>query len=143
MLDSLEYRIAKGRIESYEHSADAIISASHEAQDCLDCEEFLDKGIRACQALERLDVVVREAIVEGHLQPSPDVRTMVRDLFAGWLKQSQRAEPWIAKLVESGYDIRNLPEFRACCESIQDWLERKDWLDLAGRTRQKFAEELW
>jgi hypothetical protein len=142
MLDSLEYRIAKGRIESYEHSADAIVTASQAAQDCLDCEEFLGKGIHACQALVRLDEVVREAIVEGHLQPTPEVRGLVHALFAGWLKQSERAEPWITKHVESGFEMRNLVEFRECCESIEDWLERKDWLDLAAKNRQKFVEAL-
>ena len=143
MLESLEYRIAKGRIESYELSTDAIVRQSQQAQDCMDCEIFLEKGIRACEAITLFGEIVRDAIVEGHLEPTPDVIEIPQTLYSGWRKQSERAQEWIAKHVENGYDITNLAEFRKCCEHVQDWLERKDWLDRASKTRQRFAEELW
>ncbi len=143
MLDSLEYRIAKGRVESYEHSTDAIVQASQQAQQCADCEEFLEKGILACDALQLLEVVVRDAILDGHLKPTPTDTALVHGLYTAWLTQSQRAENWIASNVASGYKIKNLAEFQACRERVEDWLERRDWLSRASKTRQKFAEELW
>ncbi|HUE71501.1 MAG TPA: hypothetical protein VMP01_11510 [Pirellulaceae bacterium] len=143
MLDSLEYRVAKGRIESYEHSADEISRASEEAQECLECEDLLQKGIKACEALEILEIVVRDAVAEGHLQPTPEVKSLIHALFAEWLQQSQRAAKWIDRQIEKGYDLKHLAEFRESCGRVEEWLDRQDWLTRAATTRRKFAEELW
>lgn len=143
MLDSLEYRVAKGRVESYEHSADAISQSSQEAQEYLECEELLGKSIKACQALEILEVVVRDAVAEGHLQLTAEARSLIHALFAKWHEQSKRVARWIDRQVEKGYELKDLAEFHECCERIEEWLDRQDWLTRAAGTRRRFAEDLW
>lgn len=145
MLEPLELEIARAKIERYEHDADeAVVRDSKLAQECADCEEFLQTGIHALVWLERSEETIVEAVSEGVFEMTPRLEEAIEALHQAWLRPCGFAEKWIAKCQKNGYDIKNLAEFRDCCERAQDWLEQNAWHKQARATQEeRFAQEPW
>jgi len=149
MIESLEYRIANGRVRDYDAQADAhakLINESERAQDCMDCEAFLEKGIKALSAIECFADIAREAHEEGVVdyKDSLKLQQAAELLFEMWHRRSEFAENWIAKCQRNGYDISYLVEWRASCERAQEWLERREWLKRSTNVaRARFQQEPW
>lgn len=143
--ESLELRIARSRIESYEHDADeAIVRASNQAQDCLDCEAFLNKGIQALEWLERYEQALVEATTEGIVEMTPDLEDGLEVLHSAWLRPCDFAEKWIAKCVQNGFEVKKLAMFRDCCERAREWLDRNDSYKKSKALREEcFSQEPW
>lgn len=145
-MEPLELQIARSRIEEYEHASasESIAKESERAQDCMDCEEFLDKGIAALHWLERSEEVFSEASVRFDFDFSPELLEAVEALHETWLRPCDFAEKWIAKCMANGYEIRNLATFRDCCARAREWLERDSYYKQSKAAReQRFAEEAW
>lgn len=145
MLDSMELQIARRKIQSFESDADgALVRASKLAQDCLDCEQMLDKGIQSLHWLERAEQAIAEGAAEGLCAVTPELDAVLETLHRDWLKPCQLARQWIANCQQSGFEIRNLAEFLEACDRAQDWLDRNDHYQRAKTARdERFAQEPW
>ncbi len=145
LLESLELRIARQKIERYQHDADkALIGDSEQAQDCLDCEAFLAGGIRALEWLERSENAIAEAVAEGVFDMRPELEDGLEALHHAWLRPCAFAEEWIASCQENGYEIKNLTVFRECCQRAREWTERNSLYKQSKAVRQeRFAQEAW
>ena len=143
--DSIELLIAKSRIERYIHDAeDPVIRESKEAQDCMDLEAFIDKGIKALEWLEQSEKTIREAIAEGVIDRDVELLEGANLLYKAWLRPCPFVDKWIEKHTGNGYEIRNLFEFRQCCDRVIDRLQRNQWSDLSAKSRaRRLAEEPW
>lgn len=148
MYESLEFKIAKNRIRIFEEDEDGerIVKASKQAQDCMDCEAFLQKGIRAIESMVLCEKIFQDALSEEIIQRK-DAEALIGQievLYRVWIQKSEFSKKWIAKCHRNGYDISNLAEFRACQEQAQHWLERKDWLKRSAKAgRSGFKGEPW
>lgn len=108
------------------------MAAHREAMDCMDCEAFLDLGIDAFKWLARATNELRTQEVKGELEfPADEVIHELRQL---WLGQSDYAERWIAVQHERNYKVRNLDDFRLCCEKMRHAILEEDKMrELAHR----------
>ena len=139
--DALEYRIAKRRVDDF---TDAVIHEHHNAMDCLDCEEFLDKGIKACQSIMKLIDTIREANYLGLTTDVPEFRNVIDVLYGSWLTHFDKAEDWIASLREKGHRPNNMHEMIQCREMFEECLQRHDWIRRSATARHKSSSsESW
>ena len=149
MFECLELKIAKSKIDRYEQEAEgSIIHESRQAVDCLDCEEFLDKGIAALGWLQRSEEVLLEAsaecVFENHPQVETAIELAIETLYAAWLRPCEKAEAWIASCQGNGYSMRNVEVFRDCCDRVSAWLEQNLFYKESKVSREeRFAEENW
>jgi hypothetical protein len=143
-IESLELQIARSKIQQYEHDAEeSVVRASRQAQDCMECETFLDVGIAALEWLERAEESINVAEAEGFEIPT-GVDEAIAVLHVAWLRPCHFAEKWIAKCQATGYDIRNLAAFRDCCARAQEWLDRDAFYKHSrGAREERFAQEPW
>jgi hypothetical protein len=100
-------------------SEDAVIEASRQADDCRDCEDFLQLGIDAFDWLIRADQKIREAIFDGAEGFDPLVEDALRLLCQRWLKPCEHARKWAVIQFNRGYKVDNLDRFNECCEEMQ------------------------
>lgn len=145
MYQSLELQIARSKIERYEHDADEALHApSKQARHCQDCDAFLSAGIAALRWLQRAEEVIHEGAAEGFVEITLDLEEALESLHAAWLRPCAFAEKWIAECREHGYELSHLPEFRLCCESAREWLDRNQWYRLSRAAReQRFEQQPW
>jgi glycine/D-amino acid oxidase-like deaminating enzyme len=143
MGEPLELQIARSKVAEYEHE-ESIVRDSKHAQDCLDCEAWLELGVEALEWLERAEEVFTEASARFNFDFSNDLVEALETLHLAWLRPRAFAEQWIARCEENGYQIRNVEGFRSCCTRGQEWLARNSQYKLAREAReQRFAEEPW
>lgn len=145
MLDNLELRIARSKIERFQHEANAsVVSESTAALDCMACEEFLSNGIAALEWLERSEQCFHEADSEGIFEVTTQLSEAIETLYSAWLIPCPRAEQWIVRCRANGYEITNLDQFRDCKSRVQDWLDRNVLYKKSKEAREeRFAEEAW
>jgi len=136
-------RLAKKHVEEYRNQ-DAIMSQHREAMACRDCEGFLERGIEAYNWLRHADRVLRQAAVEGFEVPE-EARDALAALYRAWLHPCPRAEERIKEQEERNFRLRNLHEFRAACEYVEQQvrlLDMEEEIDDAFEGRV-FDEEFW
>ena len=136
-------RLAKKRVEEY-RDQDAIMSQHQEAMACRDCEDFLEHGIEAYNWLRQADRVLRQAAVEG-FGVSEEARDALAALYRVWLNPCPHAEERIKQQEERNFRLRNLHEFRAACEYVEQQvrlLDMEEEIDDAFEGRV-FDEEFW
>jgi len=141
---SMELQIAQKKIRTYESDAEDIIHASREAQDCMECEDFLDQAILALTWIERAESSLIEAASEGLVgdEEAAEIQNIIASLHEHWLRPCALAKGWVQKCIGRNFEIRNLAEFNDCCERAQDWIERNENYKLAKAAREeRFAQE--
>lgn len=98
--------------EFAEHSS--VIRDHHDAMECRDCEDFLERGIHAFESLIRADQFFRLAVAEGSLEYDPVIEDALEKLFRVWLDPCDRAYKWVDSLHQRGLEIDNLDTFKRC-----------------------------
>lgn len=141
MHDCLELQIARSQMDRFEHVADPLMQDVYQAEDCRQCEEFLQKGITAFDSIARAEQVIFLADNEGIIDCSPELLLLVKELYARWLGPCKRADAWIERVEANGFVVDNLAKYRDCCEAVQDWLEHNEWQDLSRAAREQLIEE--
>ncbi|HEV7224390.1 MAG TPA: hypothetical protein VGN42_16900 [Pirellulales bacterium] len=124
-MESLEIAIATQRVRDY---SDDVMQWHDEAMQALDCQDQLEKGIKAFDWLTRCEESILEAIRQGLIEPSERIDAAIVALYKAWLLPCDRAEAMIESQLGRGFEPGNLERFRDCCEQARDWLERRDWL---------------
>lgn len=145
-MESLELNLARRAIASYEQDADddSLIRASVQGQDCMDCEAFLEKGIKALAWLERSEQALIEGANVGIIDFTTDIEEAVEELYVAWLRPCKYANKWIAVQEKLGFDVKHLGDFRDACVRVQEWIERNATFKLSKSARdERFAEEPW
>jgi hypothetical protein len=145
MIPSLELEIARHQLRRFvDAGPDRALVEHHDAMECRDCEEFLQKGIDAYKWLSRAEEAFLQADADGVIELTDEIEQSVKKLYEGWQQPCTFAEKWIATLTQRDYCIDNLPEFRHCCSLVRDWLDRDAWHRSAKRARdERLAEEPW
>ena len=94
MFESLELELARLEIKSYIENFDeeTIVQESRQAQDCLDCEAFLSRGIKALAWVERGEESLFKGHAAGLLDVTQEIETAIDDLYEGWLRPCSFAE---------------------------------------------------
>ena len=142
--DALEYQIAQRRVREF---TDPVMDEHHQAMDSLDCEDFLEKGIRAEESLARLEETLREAIYLGLLvNPvhGPGAKEALDEFYHAWLNRCEEADQWVARVLANGYRPTNLNAFLHCRESVEARVAQADWMSRSASSRQqRFSEEPW
>lgn len=105
---------------------DAVMRDHLEAMDSFDCQETLDRGIQALAWLERAEQTVVSAEEDCLVEYSPVVHELIDRLYRTWLNPCHQAEAWATRVLERGYSIDNLPEFRKSCARARTWIENAD-----------------
>lgn len=120
---SLAFRTARGFVARYEdESSDLVLNEHYEAQDCQECESFLQLGIDAFEWLMRADLAIRRAVYGGERDYDARMDENVTLLLRRWQEPCKVAELWIAEQIKRGYEVSNLEEFRKCCREVADIL---------------------
>jgi hypothetical protein len=142
--DALEYQIARRRVRDF---TDTVLDEHHQAMDSFNCEDFLEKGIRAEESLARLEETLREAIYLKIIEdPSegPGAKQALNAFYLAWLHRSEEADAWVARVQANGYRLTNLDTFLRCRESVEARLDQADWLSRSEKSRrERFSEEPW
>lgn len=105
---------------------DAVIKDHYEAQDCNDCEDFLQMGIDAFEWIIRADEVIRAAIYAGDMEYDEELDHGIQLLLKVWLRPCENAFKWIAKCESLGFKIHNLAHFRECHNEVLAIVESLD-----------------
>lgn len=147
MSEPLELELARFEVEQYNENIvdeEIIIHASKQAQDCMDCEEFLDKGIRSFGTIEHGEATLYRAHAAGLIDVTPELEQGIEAIRRRWLRPCSFAETWIAKCQNNGYEIRNLDAFRNCCERANEWFEQRREFERAKSIRdERLIQEPW
>ncbi len=140
--NSIEYRIAKQYVDEF---ADDVIMKEHKhAMDCMDCEEWLNKGITAHLWITQVENTLRVASYEGLVVLTTEVKDAIETLYRLWLRPCAEADEWIDRVLANGRTPENLGEYRECKAKIIDQIQRQEWLKLGQKARKRrFAEEAW
>jgi hypothetical protein len=142
--DSLEYQIAQRRVSDF---TDEVMDDHHQAMDALDCEDFLEKGIKAEESLARLEETLREAMYLGLLvNPAngPGAKEALSTFYRDWLNRCEEADAWATRVIERGYRPANLDRFLQVRESVESRVDQADWMERSAKSRrQRFSEEPW
>ena len=126
------FTLAHRRVHSY---ADDVMRLRGDAMQCRNCEEHLQKGIDAYKWIRQGEDFMREADSEGILEFTKELRDAFDLLYEEWLAPCQRTEEWVTDLLNRGYRLDNLEEFRKACDEVREIIERRDWLRLADDAR--------
>jgi hypothetical protein len=126
MSEPLELELARFEVEQYENIADedVIVHESRQAQDSMDCEEFLNRGIQSYTSIECGERTLYRAHSAGLIDVTPELEQEIETIRRRWLRPCGFAESWIATCHKNGYQIRNLEEFRQCCRRANEWFDR-------------------
>jgi hypothetical protein len=113
---------AQQEVDAFE----AVLREHHEALNCRDCEEFLQKGISAYAWLERAEDTVLQAENDCLREYDQSVHDAIDALHRQWMGPRQRAERWIAELASKHFEPENLAEFRECQQKAEQWIATAD-----------------
>lgn len=127
-IDSLAFRTACNRINSYRDESEALMARHAEATECRDCEDFLCMGIEAFDWLARADEAIRSAVYSGVMAFNPEYDSTLAALYSEWLKPCEYAERWIVLQQNRGFHVDNLEEFRRCCQEARAVVEENQGL---------------
>lgn len=123
MLDTLAIRTARRHVDSFTDESEEVMrlhpEANEEANECVDCEAFLQLGIDAFDWLVRADIEIRKVIYRGRVQYEPEAAKIIQDLLVDWLKPCKVADEWIAVQLKRGYKVDNLERFRECEKEVR------------------------
>lgn len=129
---TLTYRTANTRIEEYRAVGDKAMADHVEAMESYDCEAFLALGIEAFNWLVRATREWRDR--ELRESPAIPADDPIRDLRKMWLAPCENAERWIAVQQKRNYELRNLREFRECCDKMKQLVARDNKIrEIAAR----------
>ena len=93
---------------------DSVVEASRLAVDCMDCEAFLDCGIRTFEFVMHVDERIREAIITEKIAYDEDVDQAILQLIKAWLGTVPDAMRWIERCERGHYTVANRGEFMKC-----------------------------
>ncbi|MBX9790304.1 MAG: hypothetical protein K2Y37_15405 [Pirellulales bacterium] len=105
---------------------DRSLQETREADDCGDCEAFLQLGIDAAQWYLRADREQRLIAYQRGEDIDPETQATVEKWFRDWLVPCDFAERWVARIEAQGRSPSNLQAFRAICEEIRAIVEFLD-----------------
>jgi len=106
--EALDLQIARRKVQDFH---DQLISDHQDAMACRDCEDHLTLGMLAFQWLNRADETLAEAAREKLIDYTPDIHSMLEDLYKLWLEPCPKVFAWIGKVLESGHRPENLDAF--------------------------------
>jgi hypothetical protein len=115
---SFELELAKKRVERFKDVSDELMRDHLDAMQCLDCQDALEKGVHAFEAIRRADDVLREAAGEG-IPVSEQLIAFVESLYELWLTPCELVEQWIRELEARGYRPDNLDKFREASRQVR------------------------
>lgn len=142
--ESLELQIASSQVQHFEDEVDPVVQQHQAAEDCSNCERFLELGINASKWLARAEEAFTVAEAEGLIERTASLDNAIKVLYQRWLDTGERAERWIARVQLNDYSIDNLQDFRVSAARVRDWLERRAWYEESqAAAAQRFAEEPW
>lgn len=146
MSEPLEIALARFEVEQYADIADedAVVRESKQAQDCFDCEEFLEKGIQSFTSIECGERTLYRAHTAGLIDLTPELETAIEVIRRRWLRPCTFAEAWIANCEKNGYQVRNATEFRSSCRRAKEWFESAAEFERAKAIRdEQLMQEPW
>lgn len=111
------------------------------AMECRDCEEMLDRGMRAYKWLMTCDETRQAADARGLMEYRGELYEEVTNLFRQWLVSARHAEQWIRQLEQRSYAPANLPQFQAASESVVTTIEDREWLTRSSAAFHAMAGE--
>jgi len=132
LIDLLAYRTARNSVRAFASEGDEIVARNYQAEECRDCESFLQLGIDAYRWLRRADVQVRRAVAEGRLEASSSVDRAIEALFRLWLPPIEAANRWIEMQRERHFAVENLEQFRQCERDVRAIVAEFDKLKAAA-----------
>ena len=135
MSENLCLDVAQRRVRDYTDEADAAISASHEAEGCWKCQDFLQKGIDAYKWLKKAEEFLREADYQGLQQFTPELQNAVDAMYNSWVHPCETAEEWASVNLARGYQIDNLQLFRETCNEVREVIQNREWRKSAKHAR--------
>jgi|GEM_PF-3099255 len=135
MTGNLCLNVAERRVREFADEADALLASHSEAMECWKCQELLQKGIDAYRWLTQADAFLREADYQGVFDFSPELQDAVNTLYQAWLQPCEFAERRIVALLERGYQLDNLQEFREICEQVEEIIDNREWRKAAAQAR--------
>ena len=131
--ESLEFQLAEKQLLSFEQHDDPVLRYHSAAQDCYQCEQWLQAGISALKWLARSEETARAADAEGLADFTSEVDEAIKGLYVRWLRQSESALPWITRVTQNGFSLDQLPEFEECSSQVRDWLEQHEIYEIGRR----------
>lgn len=140
-LESIELAVAQNYLDEY---SSEVMNGDIQSNEAVACERRLGQAIEALNWITRAEETIRQAVYRGLIDLSPDLDGALEALHRGWLAPCEMTEKLVQHQIDQGVPIKNLAEFRACCESARDWIERHEWAKAAQRSRERrFASEPW
>ena len=120
---------------------DSVLQDHAIALECRDCEEMLERGLRAYKWLMTCDESRQAADARGLLDYRGELYEEVTNLFRQWLESARQAERWILRLEQQCYTPANLSQFLEARESVVTTIEDRDWLVRSSAAFHALAEE--
>ena len=117
-MDCLAYRTARDHVRAFKSEGDEIVERSYEAEECGDCESYLQLGIDAFNWLQRASDHISRLISEGRIRPDERVDQAIEVLYRLWLPPVRIAEEWVSVQTNRGYQVENLENFRSCKRTV-------------------------
>jgi hypothetical protein len=118
----LGLELAQVKISNF-HDHDYVMKEHHEANECVECQEWLKIGLKALEWLRGAEKTIFESANEGLLILTPEVVGKIVSLYEAWLIPCGPAEDWIQKITKNGYLIDNLDAFRKSVEEVKQSLQ--------------------
>jgi len=119
VMDSLAYRTARSQVHAFKSEGDEIMARHYEANDCVDCESYLQLGIDAYNWLRRARMRIQEATSQGKAEPSSEADDAIEVLYRLWLQPVEIANKRIEIQINNGFEVSNLNEFRECERAVR------------------------
>ncbi len=120
---------------------DSVLQAHQIAMDCRDCEEVLDRGLRAYKWLMTCDETRQAADACGLIDYRGELYEEVTGLFRQWMDSARHTQEWIRRLEQVRYAPANLPKFLDAIESVIATIEDREWLVRSSTAFHTLAEE--
>jgi hypothetical protein len=108
--ESLYIRKARQHVGEFDRESQ-FLRDHQEAMNCLDCDAFLQMGVDAFDWLIQTDRVYRKVLYDDQAAYNAEFEATLVLLFRALLSACDGAEPWIASVIERGYQLDNLSSF--------------------------------
>jgi hypothetical protein len=114
--------IASQSVEEYSDTSAQSLDAmkDHEVvKECWKCEDWLDRGLKAYQAISGADNLLRSGAEQGKFDLTHELQDLIVATYETWLQPSTHAEKWIDSLSERQQRPKNADDMLIAINAIR------------------------
>jgi hypothetical protein len=119
---ALKLTIARRHADEY----DNLITQSHEACDCQDCEACIRLGIQVVDWIIEADEGYRRALYDDPKLYDEETEKMLEFLMRRWQQKCETVIQWAQRNVDRGFTVNHFDEFKKRCASATAIVESLD-----------------